>query len=227
MHPDLRTAGSLPSLDMPHHLRSDEHCAYREGIAVEPTRQNDGTNATSVDCGLRRYISVPVELETGTRVTVKLSDESHAGQEQSMQGVPVSPDAPREEVGYFWGYSVRQASSLSNVFTECPFDGGYDLSIGTSERGLSLPVLLDHSSESRVEPSWTHLLLVFGGLAGLEAAVASDDELRSAGVSQARDVFDRWINLVPSQGSRTIRTEEAVWVGLTGLRPLVEERNAR
>lgn len=34
MHPNLRTAGALPSLDMPHHPRSDEWCDYREGVVV-------------------------------------------------------------------------------------------------------------------------------------------------------------------------------------------------
>lgn len=34
MHPNLRTAGTLPSLDMPHHPRADEWCDYREGVVV-------------------------------------------------------------------------------------------------------------------------------------------------------------------------------------------------
>lgn len=211
MHPDLRTAGSLPSLDMPHHLRSEEVCEYREGIAVRADEQG----GSLVDVGLRQMISVPVELESGTRVTVKLSDSGAAE--------AVSPDAPREEAGYYWGYSVRQASSLSNIFTECPYDGGYDISIGTSERGKHVTSLVNSGD---VEPSWNHLLVVFGGLAGLEAALTADRTLLDAGVTAASEVFDHWINLVPGQGSRTIRTEEAVWVGLTALRSLVEIRNA-
>ena len=34
-NPYLRTAGALPSLDMPHHLRRDEWCQYREGITLD------------------------------------------------------------------------------------------------------------------------------------------------------------------------------------------------
>jgi len=37
-------------------------------------------------------------------------------------------------------------------------------------------------------------------------------------------LFDTWVNLVPSQGSRTIRTEEAVWIGLTTLGLALEAR---
>ena len=37
--------------------------------------------------------------------------------------------------GEYWGFTVRIAQGLSSVFLECPFSGGYDLVIGTSERG--------------------------------------------------------------------------------------------
>jgi hypothetical protein len=47
----------------------------------------------------------------------------------------VAPSTPTTELGYAWGYNVRQASSVSNVLLESPFEGGYDLTIGTSERG--------------------------------------------------------------------------------------------
>jgi hypothetical protein len=47
----------------------------------------------------------------------------------------VAPSTPTTELGYAWGYNVRQASSISNVLLESPFEGGYDLTIGTSERG--------------------------------------------------------------------------------------------
>ena len=220
MHPDLRTAGALPSLDMPHHLRGDEWCAYREGVAV---RRTGGAGAgTVVDCGLEQQVSVPVELEVKTRVTVKLPEQPVGG--QHLEAEAVSPDTPREEGGYYWGYSVRQAPSLGAVFTECTFDGGYDMSIGTSERGVAVSDVLDAGNAAHIAPTWKHLILVFGGVAGLEAALSADTELQAAGVAEAKDLFDRWVNLVPGQGSRTIRTEEATWVGLAGLRSIVTAR---
>ena len=97
---------------------------------------------------------------------------------------------------------------------------------GTSERGTTLSTLLESGNPSYIEPSWKHLVLVFGGVSGLEAALSADRELQNAGVTEVKDLFDRWVNLVPGQGSRTIRTEEAVWVGLTGLRSVVEARSA-
>lgn len=226
IHPDLKNAGALPSLDMPHHLRSQDFCTYREGLTIEPASRDGSASGTMVDCGLSVPIYVPVDLEMNTRLTVKINSTKDTRRYLATEGDAVSPETPREEDGYYWGYSVRQASSLSNVFTECSYDGGYDVSVGTSERGIPIAPLLDGSGGSRIKPDWKHLLIVFGGIAGLEAALAADEELLAAGVKTAREVFDYWVNLVPGQGSRTIRTEEALWVGLTALRPLVMERNA-
>jgi methyltransferase len=225
IHPDLSTAGALPSLDMPHHLRSNEICPYREGVATWESKLGKKSTGSMVDCGLRQQIFVPVELEPNTRVTVKLNSLKDGNNDHALEGEAVSPELPREEGGYYWGYSVRQASSLSNVFTECPHDGGYDVSIGTSERGVPIASLLDTSWGSRITPDWAHLIIVFGGIAGLEAALASDTQLLDAGVGNVGEVFDHWVNLVPRQGSRTIRTEEAVWVGLMALRSVIDSRD--
>ena len=153
-----------------------------------------------------------MEIPSKTRVTIKYSDDSNRGE-------AVAPTAPREEAGYYWGYNVRKSSSLSTVFTECPFDGGYDLSFGTSERGSVLTDTLSQISR----PQFSHMLVVFGGPAGLEVAAKSDPELTGKGIgaNNVAELFDHWINILPDQGSRTIRTEEAVWVGLMGLRSVV------
>ena len=54
----------------------------------------------------------------------------------------MSPSAPRTEHGLYWGYSVRVAPSFSAVFTQSPFKDGYDVTIGTSERGSSVDELV-------------------------------------------------------------------------------------
>ena len=75
--------------------------------------------------------------------------------------------------------------------------------------------------------SFNHLLIVFGGVAGLEAAVEADEELQGMSVRKPEELFDYWVDLCPGQGSRTMRTEEAVWVGLMGFRDIVVERGAK
>ena len=233
MHPDLRLAGALPSLDMPHHLRIDDWCEYREGVITQADgKKKKGSSGfakdgdkrsrgmTAVDTGLRQPVYIRDEVAPKTRLTVKFenSDSDFNQTNHEIIATVVTPSAPREEAGYYWGYSTRSASSLSTVLTECPFDGGYDLTIGTSERGIPLH---DINSEKQAAPEFRHMMVVFGGVAGLEVAVRADDELQNLGVKSPEALFDRWVNLCPGQGSRTIRTEEAVWLGLMGLRDLV------
>lgn len=216
MHPNLRTAGTLPSLDMPHHLRANEWCEYREGVALK-----SDAKGTSIDVGLAEPRVVEgAEIPEDTRVTLRLSETP------SRTADAVAPSTPREETGYYWGFNVRSCNSLSTVFTESPFDGGYSVSFGTSERGEPLSTVLAKPALARSEcRSYKHVLVVFGGVAGLETAGKNDADLGSMGIAGAnvQELFDHWVNVLPNQGSRTIRTEEAVWLGLMGLRGFVEQ----
>jgi predicted SPOUT superfamily RNA methylase MTH1 len=156
-------------------------------------------------------VTIEEEIPPKTRVTLSMPDGSTTPE-------PVHPSAPRTEGGYFWGFSVRRCSSLSDVFTGSPHENGYDISIGTSERGRSpgraFPV------DKAVD--FKHLLVVFGGPRGLEYAAMNDGELSQMGISggRTRELFDHWINVLPNQGSRNVRTEEAMLIALTALRRL-------
>ena len=75
-------------------------------------------------------------------------------------------------------------------------------------------------------PSFQHLLLVFGGVEGLEPAIAADEELAAAGADTS-SIFDVYLNLCPGQGSRTIRTEEALLIGMAALQPLIDSAQAQ
>lgn len=220
IHPDLQTAGTLPSLDLPHHLKADEWCPYREGVTM-PGADEHGT---FVQAGLRIPVTIKEQIPPNTRVTLKFEEGAEEANKNPRADViladPVGPEEPREESGYYWGFNVRKAGSLSDVFTECSYDGGYDMTIGTSERGVNMEELYSGDETQKVG-KFKHLMVVFGGVAGLEVAVKNDEALSKLGVVEAKDVFDRWINVCPGQGSRTIRTEEAVWIGLSGLRKLV------
>ncbi len=41
-----------------------------------------------------------------------------------MEGMVVSPTAPRDKDGMFWGYATRLALSINAIFAECPYKGG-------------------------------------------------------------------------------------------------------
>jgi predicted SPOUT superfamily RNA methylase MTH1 len=243
LHPNLRTAGSSPSLDMPHHLKADEWCHYREGVTVESAGAESDT--AMIDVGFRSLISINAPIPPNTRVTLKFDSlvtppsfpfRQHTPASSIPAAEAVDPAEPREEGGYYWGYTVRQASSLSAVFTESPFEEGYDVSIGTSERGVPLSNILFRRRNLNKESSTTdrslpdcfkHALVVFGGVAGLEAAAAADQDLVEKGITKANvgELFDFWVNACPGQGSRTIRTEEAVWVTLSQIHGWVQSAN--
>ena len=216
MHENLAKAGLLASLDLPSHLRGTECCDYREGVTVRAGREG-----TYVDCGLAAQRLVKgVEIPGGTRVTLRLDGE------EGGEAEAVGPEVPREEGGYYWGYSVRDAASLSAVFTECVWEGGYDLSVGMSERGEEVTRTIEGILGDKERRGWKHLVVVFGGVKGLEEAAKNDEQLvrMGAGKENVKELFDYWVNLLPGQGSRTIRTEEALWMGLMATRRLIDER---
>ncbi|KAG9716392.1 DUF171-domain-containing protein, partial [Aureobasidium melanogenum] len=106
MHPNLRTAGAMPSLDMPHHLRANEWCQYREGVTMgadaafaEPhsKRSKGHVVSTLVDCGLPVKTRIPVAVPPGSRVTVKFesADEPQMDGHTPLDAEAVSPDTPR------------------------------------------------------------------------------------------------------------------------------------
>lgn len=256
-HQNLKWTGCLPSMDMPHHLRSHEWCQYREGVVVGPAPAptpsstaksskkakmagDGGLEYAYVKCGLPYPVRVPIPpespIEEGMRTTVRFTNATeppswpHLSPEActNLSATACPSSTPREESGYYWGYTVRRAPSLSAVFSECEYPAGYDYTIGTSERGVPVHSILPGGAKpcptTRAPASFNHLLIVFGGVAGIEPAVANDPELVAKGLGKAtaHELFDAWVNLVPGQGSRTIRTEEAVEFGLCALKPWVD-----
>lgn len=226
MHRDLRFAGLLNPLDCPHHLRIEDDFPYREGITL-PSNSGDPDRDTMVEkgktlveCGLKRKVIVNRKIKEGVRVTLGMKKIKGSKNKEFIEADVVSPATPREKMGYYWGYQVRLADSISSVFTESPHPEGYDLTLGTSERGKDL------SKVTPELPRFKHLLLVFGGLAGLEYAIDNDSGLEIEG-KDAEEVFDRWINVAPEQGSRTIRTEEAVYITLAQMRSCITQKGSR
>ncbi|CAH0553209.1 unnamed protein product [Brassicogethes aeneus] len=204
IHKDLKFSGILNPLNAPHHLSVHDEFMFREGVVTnKPVKAGKGS---LVNVGLYKDCQVDKLLTTGIRCTVKLLPQETEA--KKLQGVVVSPDTPRNETGTYWGYSVRIANSLSQVFSQCTYKNGYDLTIGTSDKGTSV--------DDFECPSYEHALIMFGGLQGLEAALENDISLNA---EDPKLLFDVYLNTLPEQGSKTIRTEEAILVSLAGLRP--------
>ncbi len=218
IHPNLKGAGLLPSLDIPSHPHPSDWLPYCEGVTL-PAVTKDGSG-TLVDIGRKSPVTINQDVRPKTRITVQIDAND------SSLAEPVDPVAPRTEGGYYWGYSVRRCNSLASIFEESIFENGYDLSIGTSERGLPITDAFPERKKKRGGINFNHLLIVFGGPRGLENAAENDSALYGMGIVRGRtkELFDHWVNVLPGQGSRTIRTDEALFIGLAGLRKVWDGR---
>jgi len=234
MEARLRNVGLLNPLDAPHHLREREYLRWREGVVVEHGFKRGGQGSSSwnsfrgheenrlrntiesnfADVGWREPVHFGGKKERiGTRVTI---DFGSCPNRPIKDGMLTGRDEPRRSAGLYWGYRVRRAGKLSTVFENCPFKSGYDFVVGTSERGRSV-----EDANLSVGP-FRHLLVVFGGVKGIEHAASVDEVLVERGIGEdvsTGEIFDEYVNTCPSQGSRTIRTEEAISISLTALRP--------
>ena len=168
VHNDLRHVGLLAPLDAPHHLRIEEACEYREAVVVAPGASagggkgggadggsggadangkgggaggegdgggEAGATSSTVYTGLRKELKIGHALPIGTRVTVRMPA---AGSSNARAATVVPPREPRERLGMYWGYEVRLAKGLGAIWSECPYEGGYDTSLGTSEHGIAV-----------------------------------------------------------------------------------------
>ncbi|KXJ80018.1 hypothetical protein RP20_CCG027221 [Aedes albopictus] len=205
IHNDLKFCGLLSPLDSQHHLRQASEFEFREGIVTNKPTKND--KSSFVNVGLLNDVLVDTHLDPGVRVTVKMPPGVDL-KSKKIRAKVVPPAQPRQETGIYWGYTVRIANSLSQVFTKSPYKGGYDLTVGTSDTGTNVQELEPRSL------NYKHVLVVFGGVLGLEPALDNDHKLNVDSVEQ---LFDQYLNTVPRQGSRTVRTEEAILISLAAL----------
>ena len=266
VHEDLKYAGLLNPVDAPHHMRMEDRSQYREGVVLrDKKRQGEimdefDDKGSLVDIGLRNPIRVDRKLQPNIRVTVHI--DAKRSRKSKLMGTIVRPAEPRTKLGLYWGYEVRLATSLSEVWTGCPYESsssaasassssssssttttsssvpahasGYDYVIGTSENGeLAENVKRKSDGEDAgdtkgwlpIKP-FKHLMVVFGGLSGLESAVDSDEQLHVP-KDETSSLFDLYLNTCPDQGSRTIRTEEALLITMSLLRPYLDRNGVK
>ena len=223
LHLDLRGVGLLAPLDAPHHLRIDEACEYREGVVVPPggayaPRQGaaaDGgdqeppaaaqSESSAVYTGLRKELKIGRQLPVGTRVTVRMPQAgSRQCARRNRRAAARTPRVRRPLLGFRGPARPRPRGGLVRV----PARGR----LRPEHRDVRARLRRPHappsaSSAPYALPPFRHLLIVFGGVEGLEPVVAAEEELAECDGDVAA-LFDEYLNLCPNQGSRTIRTEE-------------------
>ncbi|MFX0068219.1 MAG: putative RNA uridine N3 methyltransferase [Promethearchaeota archaeon] len=190
LRPELKYAGILPPLRTPHHpteskleeLRDGEH---REGVVVKSNR-----SLSLVDVGVEKPIMLKkANLPAGKRITVRITKNERIHAEN------VKPRETRE----YWGYSVSITGQfLGKSLRKTPSD----IVIATSRKGIKIAdvakTLVNSWQKSR------RVLLLFG------APHQGLDEILGEEGIELNEVADFNINTIPRQGTKTVRTEEAV-----------------
>ncbi|KAJ3330599.1 hypothetical protein HDU76_005289 [Blyttiomyces sp. JEL0837] len=199
VHRDLQFAGLMNPLEAPHHMRMDDNSLFREGVTLDTKTPNNGS---LVDCGMRKEVLIDQPIKPGVRVTVKI-DLSTLSDPKYIRAEVVSPNAPREQYGLYWGFRVRLAPSISKVILDCPYEGGYDLTVGVSDKATKRveDVQKEKSDSFR---TCKHFLIVLGGTKGIEYSLECDEELNT---NDCEELFDVFVNPLNSQNTYNFKVE--------------------
>jgi predicted SPOUT superfamily RNA methylase MTH1 len=185
---ELRNVGILPPLRTPHHPTGElSEGDYRQGLTLKRTKKG-----TVVDIGADRNALCKEKLSVNKVLSFKV--------EKLGKEIIIDPDVP----DYYWGYKVLATNKnlYDSILTLKP---GPDLVIGTSRYAQSITSVLDEVKD-KLKGS-KHTAILFGGpYAGLDELISGQDQ---------KEIIDLEVNTVPSQGTKTVRTEEAVLATLS------------
>ncbi|CAI5444574.1 unnamed protein product [Caenorhabditis angaria] len=198
----LKYAGLLNPLDSQHHLKATElGFRYREGVVLKKKSKEGRGPICNIGLEKEFEIDEVCPLPPGTRVTVEIKNLEFGAEQKLWRGRIASSQEVLKETGIYWGYNVRLVPGLQEVL-EGKNGKKYDLIAGVSQRG-KLASQMDVCILNKPK-----ILLVFGGVAGVDAAVESEE---LAEWRRAEDAFDCLIRTTAQpNGSRSERVEENV-----------------
>ncbi len=195
LDPRLKYAGILPPLRTPHHplnrkakkLKPGE---YREGVTTGKTKEG-----VLIDIGVERSALVrETQWALGKRLTLQIVKVG-----EHIEAQVISKD----EVPSYWGYKVTVETSSFGKLVE---NGTFDLVIATSKIGIGFVNVAKKITEKWQKADYK--LVAFGAPSrGLHEIM--DNEGADLNV-----VADFVVNMVPEQGTETVRTEEALIASL-------------
>ena len=196
--PRLQYAGILPPLRTPHHplnrkAKNLKVGEYREGVTTSKTKEG-----VLVDIGVE---SPALMRETNWALDKRLTLQIvTSGRRVEVQA------ARREEVPFYWGYKVTMETQS---FGRLVKNGEFDITVATSRIGVKFVDVVE-----KMANKWKNAdraLVAFGAPArGLHEIVDNEG-------ANLHDVADFVVNMVPDQGTETVRTEEALFVSLAVL----------
>jgi hypothetical protein len=195
LRPELQYVGILPPLRTPHHpldrrMKNLKVGEYRDGATLSRTKEG-----TLIDIGVEQpALIVNSQLPIGKRVTVKIT--------KVEKRVEVEV-ANRDKIPIYWGYTVTVEKHPFGKFVR---SGSFDLTVATSKRGVPFANAVEEIAEKWKKANT--ILVAFGApTQGLYEIVKNEG-------LNLNDVVDFVVNTVPTQGTETIRTEEALIASL-------------
>ncbi len=191
----LQFAGILPPLRTPHHpldrkaqnLKVGE---YREGVTLSRTKEG-----MFVDIGVEQPALLREKQWTlDKRLTLQIVK---AGDRVEVQA------ANRDEIPSYWGYTTNVETHSFKKLVE---NGKYDLTIATSKIGAKFVDVAEEITEKWKKADYT--LVAFGApVRGLHEIVGDE-------CADLNEIADFVVNMIPEQGTETVRTEEALFASL-------------
>ena len=192
--PRLKYAGILPPLRTPHHPLNSRTAnlkvgEYREGVVLPGTKEG-----LLVDIGVEQPALLrEKQYAVGNRLTIQVIKKGKQSEVQAVMG----------EVPGYWGYKVSVQSSLKKLVDQKKFD----LVIGTSIRGTKWADTVGEMAEKWKQAN--SALVAFG------APARGLCEISRAESWNIDEKIDFLVNTIPKQGTKTVRTEEAILASLS------------
>jgi predicted SPOUT superfamily RNA methylase MTH1 len=198
MKPELRYAGILPPLRTLHHpvtkkLRDLKVGEFREGVTVSRVKEG-----VLVDIGVEHpFLVANKEIKLNKRVTVRTT---------ALSPEPEATMVNRKEVPFYWGFQVTASDMPLGQLVK---QRGFDLVIATSRLGTPFA-----NVKEAILTCWKNsyqVLVAFGAPARGLYEIA---KLENIVLDQIANFV---VNTIPSQGTETVRTEEAIYASLAVL----------
>lgn len=192
--PELKNVGILPPLRTPHHPSSDE---LNVGDFRQGLTKKRVRKGTMVDIGVDQLALCKEKLSVNKVLSFRI--------EKLGKEILIEPDEPES---VYWGYetitSDRNLYDSITMMKQKP-----DLVIGTSKYAPNISSILDEVQTSIQQAN--HVAILFGGpYSGINSLISENK-------------LDFEINTVPSQGTETVRTEEALISTLSILNILINQ----
>jgi methyltransferase len=195
LDPDLEFAGILPPLRTPNHPSSGKtkHLQvgeYREGVVLSETKEGLIVDIGVQQPALLRQKSVAV----GDRLTLQVVNISKQIEVQT---------ANREDIPTYWGYRVRVENSS---FVKMVKERDFDMRIATARIGDDFLGI-----NGKIREKWegsNRVLVAFGAPSRGLHEIAEEEG------AKLETIVDFVVNMIPEQGTATVRTEEAILASL-------------